>query len=132
MIIIIYHLSWLAHIDGVLFQIKFKVCRISMYTSQTCMRISNHPVCCASNLPNYCTVYEYIRKSNKFLLHSDEHPGLWAIDSPKSKPCIRSYQGKHKLNKTMISRKSKNKVKYTDFATLLCVNLCQKKISISL
>ena len=40
------------------------------------MRIANDQGSCVSKLSNYHTAYKYIRKSNKFLLHSSKHPGL--------------------------------------------------------
>ena len=61
---------------------------------------------------NYYTAYKYICKSDKYVLHSDEHPDLREIGSHKTKHCMRPYQRKHKLNKTTTSqeKQKQNKV----------------------
>ena len=49
-------------------------------------------------------------KSDKSVLHGDEHPNLSEIGSPKTKHCLQANQFKHKLNKNpTLQKKTKTK-----------------------
>ena len=60
--IIMFHLSWLAHVDDFVLEMHLNGCTISVNF------LDSHK--------NYNTAYKYICKSDKSVLHSNKHPDL--------------------------------------------------------
>ena len=67
-------------------------------------RLHNINVNFSDSHENYYTAYKYMCKSVESVSHSDEHPDLREIGSPKTKHCMKACQRKHKLKKTTTSQ----------------------------